>query len=135
MKPPLVARPTRATMPAAVATGSLRTSARTSVIVHVLGSSPAGIGRGVAERWCPWPDANQHTLRYLILSQARLPIPPQGHLSPRRAELESPPPALRGRDNSDARPPVTGQFRNVRQGSCSGDMALSGRPRHHPPAR
>lgn len=31
--------------------------------------------------WCPWPDSNQHTLRYLILSQARLPIPPQGQLS------------------------------------------------------
>src|SRR5665647_332696 len=28
--------------------------------------------------WCPWPDSNQHSLRNLILSQARLPIPPQG---------------------------------------------------------
>src|ERR1700759_1811184 len=28
--------------------------------------------------WCPRSDSNQHTLRYSILSRARLPIPPQG---------------------------------------------------------
>ena len=28
--------------------------------------------------WCPRSDSNRHTLRYRILSPARLPIPPQG---------------------------------------------------------
>ncbi len=28
--------------------------------------------------WCPLPESNQHSSRNLILSQARLPIPPKG---------------------------------------------------------
>ena len=28
--------------------------------------------------WWPWSDSNRHSLRNLILSQARLPIPPRG---------------------------------------------------------
>ena len=31
--------------------------------------------------WWPWSDLNRHSLRNLILSQARLPIPPQGHVA------------------------------------------------------
>ena len=30
-------------------------------------------------KWCPVPESNQHSSRNLILSQARLPIPPRGH--------------------------------------------------------
>lgn len=30
--------------------------------------------------WCPLPESNQHSSRNLILSQARLPIPPKGQL-------------------------------------------------------
>ena len=30
------------------------------------------------DRWCPWPESNQHSLRNSILSRARLPVPPQG---------------------------------------------------------
>ncbi len=28
--------------------------------------------------WWPWSDSNRHSLQNLILSQARLPIPPRG---------------------------------------------------------
>ena len=40
----------------------------------LVGSCPYGR----RERWCPWPESNQHSLRNSILSRARLPIPPQG---------------------------------------------------------
>lgn len=38
---------------------------------------PAAVHNSV-QKWCPQPESNQHTLRYLILSQARLPVPPWG---------------------------------------------------------
>ena len=34
--------------------------------------------RGVFYFWWPWSDSNRHSLQNLILSQARLPIPPRG---------------------------------------------------------
>lgn len=33
----------------------------------------------IKKEWCPWSDSNQHEFPHLILSQARLPISPQGH--------------------------------------------------------
>ena len=33
---------------------------------------------GVFYFWWPWSDSNRHSLQNLILSQARLPIPPRG---------------------------------------------------------
>src|SRR3954453_15384082 len=43
------------------------------------GPTPGRRDTSIFPDWCPWPDSNQHSLRNLILSQARLPIPPQGH--------------------------------------------------------
>lgn len=34
--------------------------------------------RGCFYFWWPWSDSNRHSLQNLILSQARLPIPPRG---------------------------------------------------------
>ena len=34
---------------------------------------------GGLDFWWPWSDSNRHSSQNLILSQARLPIPPQGH--------------------------------------------------------
>ena len=33
---------------------------------------------GIFYFWWPWSDSNRHSLQNLILSQARLPIPPRG---------------------------------------------------------
>src|SRR6185437_2459175 len=91
-KPTIVSAPTTATMAAAASGGFLRTTARQSLITFTVrlrliasadtlrherlrAKPPEAEGVG----WCPWPDSNQHSLRNLILSQARLPIPPQGH--------------------------------------------------------
>ena len=34
--------------------------------------------------WWPWSDSNRHSLQNLILSQARLPIPPRGQNRPHK---------------------------------------------------
>ncbi len=36
---------------------------------------------GIFYFWWPWSDSNRHSLQNLILSQARLPIPPRGRTS------------------------------------------------------
>ena len=44
---------------------------------RVLDAADLGMRRKV---WCPRSDSNRHFLRNSILSRARLPIPPQGHV-------------------------------------------------------
>ncbi len=46
-----------------------------SVLVRPIKKPPFG---GL-DFWWPWSDSNRHSSQNLILSQARLPIPPQGH--------------------------------------------------------
>lgn len=54
-------------------------------IPYNLVAEPAEAGEAnlTIPRWCPGRDSNSHTVRYLILSQARLPIPPPGQKRPR----------------------------------------------------
>jgi site-specific DNA recombinase len=60
-------------------------------IRSLLGPSgqPTPTVRKSVQEWCPQPESNQHTLRYLILSQARLPVPPWGHLHERMSFAEN----------------------------------------------
>lgn len=39
---------------------------------------------GCFQFWWPWSDSNRHSLQNLILSQARLPIPPRGQNRPHK---------------------------------------------------
>lgn len=45
-----------------------------TVLVRQIKNTPFG----VFYFWWPWSDSNRHSLQNLILSQARLPIPPRG---------------------------------------------------------
>src|SRR5665213_385445 len=47
--------------------------------VAVDGYGVAAFSRFASEGWCGRSESNRHTLRYWILSPARLPVPPRPH--------------------------------------------------------
>ncbi len=46
------------------------------------------LGQAIAQHlWCPPPESNRHSLRNGILNPARLPVPPEGQLTPERVPI------------------------------------------------
>src|SRR5690554_5357115 len=78
-----------------------------------------------SRKWCPWPGSNQHSLRNSILSRARLPIPPQGHVRTGRSTRAGRHPSSdRVQLNIGSRPTVAGSAVSLYEGLPKSKVAM-----------